>query len=76
MQTVLTSKGQTTVPAPVRRKLGLRAGSRVEWREEGDRVVLVPVSTSPPAEAIDRLRGLLKHKSRNSNAWLKKVRGK
>ena len=76
MQTTLTSKGQTTVPAKFRRKLGLRPGSRVEWREERGRVVLLPVEEAAPSPAIDRLRGLLKHRTRDSDAWLKKVRGK
>lgn len=36
----LTAQGQISVPAEVRRKLGLGAGSVLEWEEEGDRVVV------------------------------------
>lgn len=32
----MTSKGQLTVPAEVRRRLGLRQGSRVEFVPTGD----------------------------------------
>jgi AbrB family looped-hinge helix DNA binding protein len=36
----ITAQGQISVPAEVRRKLGLRAGSILEWHEEGERVVV------------------------------------
>ena len=34
----LTSQGQVSVPADVRRKLGIGPGSVLEWDEEGDRI--------------------------------------
>jgi len=36
----LTAQGQISVPATVRRKLGLRPGSILEWHEEGEKVVV------------------------------------
>lgn len=36
----LTSQGQISVPAEVRRKLGVGPGSVLEWDEEGDRIVV------------------------------------
>lgn len=36
----LTSKGQVTIPSPVRKALGLRNGDRVVFRVDGDRAVL------------------------------------
>jgi len=36
----LTSQGQVSVPAEVRRKLGVGPGSVLEWDEEGERVVV------------------------------------
>jgi AbrB family looped-hinge helix DNA binding protein len=42
MQTsTLTSKGQVTIPADVRRRLGLRPGDRVAFVVDGDEVRLV-----------------------------------
>lgn len=40
-QSVLTRKGQVTVPATIRRHLGLRRGDRVEFRRAGDEIRLV-----------------------------------
>ena len=39
-QSKLTSQGQISVPAEVRRKLGVGPGSVLEWDEEGDRIVV------------------------------------
>lgn len=36
----ITSQGQISVPADVRRKLGVGPGSVLEWEEDGDRVVV------------------------------------
>jgi antitoxin PrlF len=39
-QSKVTSQGQISVPAEVRRKLGIGPGSVLEWDEEGDRVIV------------------------------------
>jgi AbrB family looped-hinge helix DNA binding protein len=39
-QSKLTSQGQVSVPAEVRRKLGVGPGSVLEWEQEGDRIVV------------------------------------
>jgi AbrB family looped-hinge helix DNA binding protein len=38
IQSKVTSQGQISVPAEIRKKLGVSAGSVLEWREEGERV--------------------------------------
>lgn len=39
-QSKVTSQGQISVPAEIRRKLGIGPGSVLEWEEEGDRVIV------------------------------------
>jgi AbrB family looped-hinge helix DNA binding protein len=39
-QSKITAQGQTSVPAEVRRKLGIGPGSVLEWDEQGDAVVV------------------------------------
>lgn len=39
-QSKLTAQGQISVPAEIRRKLGVGPGSVLEWEDEGDRVVV------------------------------------
>ncbi|HEX5759912.1 MAG TPA: AbrB/MazE/SpoVT family DNA-binding domain-containing protein [Thermoanaerobaculia bacterium] len=36
----LTAQGQISVPAEVRRKLGVGPGSVLEWEEQGDAIVV------------------------------------
>ncbi len=36
----LTAQGQISVPATVRRKLGVGPGSVLEWNDEGERIVV------------------------------------
>jgi AbrB family looped-hinge helix DNA binding protein len=36
----VTAQGQISVPAEVRRRLGVGPGSVLEWHEDGDRVVV------------------------------------
>jgi AbrB family looped-hinge helix DNA binding protein len=39
-QSKLTAQNQLSVPAKVRRRLGIGPGSVLEWDEEGDRIVV------------------------------------
>jgi antitoxin PrlF len=39
-QSKLTAQGQISVPAAIRRKLGVGPGSVLEWDEEGDNVIV------------------------------------
>ena len=39
-QSRVTAQGQISVPAEIRRKLGIGPGSVLEWDEEGDNVVI------------------------------------
>jgi len=52
----VTSKGQITIPAPVRTALGLDAGDRVEFVEiEKGRFAIVPATIS-----LTRLKGVIR----------------
>lgn len=55
--TTLTRKGQVTIPAHIRTRLGLKHGDKVAFVEEGDKIVLVPVPSS-----VESAFGLLKAK--------------
>lgn len=39
-QSRLTSQGQVSVPAEVRRRLGLAAGAIIEWDDDGEQIVV------------------------------------
>jgi AbrB family looped-hinge helix DNA binding protein len=54
----VTSKGQLVIPAAVRRRLGIRKGTRVSILEDKGRLILQPVTR----EFVHSLRGSLKGK--------------
>jgi len=58
MATTVTSKGQVTIPKPVRDRLGIEAGSSVDFQmEEDGRVVLVKAGAARPVSRFEALRG-------------------
>lgn len=77
----LTSQAQVSVPAEIRRKLGLAPGSILAWETEGDRVVVRRVGTytseeihaslfdAPPApKSLSVLKGGLRESVRKRHA--------
>ena len=51
-----TSKGQLVIPAELRRKHGIKAGTKVKFLEDNfGNIVLVPITE----EYINRVRGML-----------------
>ena len=58
MANAVTSKGQVTIPKPVRDRLGIVTGSIVDFELAPDgRVVLVKVGGKPPVSRFEALRG-------------------
>ncbi len=74
----VTAQGQISVPAAVRRKLGVGPGSTLEWDEDGEKIVVRRVgrftsaevheavfSTPPTPRTLDELKtGLKTHAKR------------
>lgn len=54
-QSKLTAQGQISVPAEVRRKLGVGPGSLLEWKEQGDAFVVRRAGRYTSAEIHDAL---------------------
>ena len=59
MATTLTTKGQVTIPKPIRDRLVIGPGSTVEFEvAEDGRVILRPADRTLPARSrFERLRG-------------------
>ena len=54
----VTSKGQLVVPSRIRRLFGIKPGTRINFVEEGDRIIFQPVTR----EYIDYFCGIFKLK--------------
>lgn len=60
MKTTATSKGQIVIPSTVRRKLGIKAGTRIQIAVSDDEkeIILTPITR----EYVHSLRGKFKGK--------------
>ena len=58
METYATAKGQIVIPAPLRRKYGIKNGTKIIVTDIGDAIVLKPVTE----QYLKKLQGSLKSK--------------
>ncbi len=54
MQATITSKGQVTLPKPIRDRLHLRPGDKIDFMLEGDVLRVTPVTAS-----VTQLKGMV-----------------
>lgn len=47
METTLTERGQTAVPARIRKRFGMKSGQKLEWAEDGQVIYVLPVAKDP-----------------------------
>ena len=53
METLVSKRGQTVVPAPIRKRYHIHEGDRLVWVDDGKSIKVIPV----PAKALEALRG-------------------
>jgi antitoxin PrlF len=75
-QARVTSKGQITVPREIRRKLGVGAGDRLLFEEDGDGVRVTAVREK---NAFEKYRGIgtpgIGRGRKGVQRWLRELRG-
>ncbi len=57
MRSTITARGQTVIPAEIRRKFHLTPSDRLEWFIEGNMLRVVPVEEDPIASFRGQGRG-------------------
>ncbi|TMA21885.1 MAG: AbrB/MazE/SpoVT family DNA-binding domain-containing protein [Deltaproteobacteria bacterium] len=73
MRSVVSEKGQVTIPKPVRERLGLRPGTEIEFQAVGGRLVGHKAASGDPF-AKWRGRGKLP-RGKTADQYLKEIRG-
>jgi AbrB family looped-hinge helix DNA binding protein len=58
MRSTISSRGQTAVPAEIRRRFNLTDRSRLEWMVDGEVITVLPV----PSDPVKAFRGISKGK--------------
>lgn len=53
MQTAVTKRGQTVIPALLRKRYKIDEGTQLVWLDDGETIRVVPV----PADSLRALRG-------------------
>jgi len=72
---VVSSKGQVTVPQEIRVRLGLKEGDRLEFVIEGDRTVIRPARIAEnPFEKYAGVLGTFPGGKAEINRWLADLR--
>ena len=73
MKATLTSKGQITIPAVIRRRLGLKPGQILDFDEETPYLKAVPVFDEEEMKSV--LGCATRALGRSSSEWLEETRG-
>lgn len=71
MHSIISEKGQITVPKRLRERLGIRTGDRLEFSEERGRLV---VSKAAPSDPVTIVYGTLKL-GRSTDETMRELRG-
>ena len=72
MKTVVSEKGQVTIPKRLRDRLGIRPGHVLDFHEERGRLVATKSTSQDPVESV---YGIIKL-GRATNDVIKSLRGK
>ncbi len=52
---IVTTKGQVVIPAKIRRKYGIKIGTKIQFEEENGEIIMLPLTE----EIIDKNIGFL-----------------
>ena len=57
MQTAVTKRGQTAIPAAIRKRYQIDNGAHLVWLDDGETIRVVPVTDNPIKSLRGRGRG-------------------
>ena len=75
--TMVTERGQTSIPAHLRKELSLQKGQRLAWKKVGEREMHVLVLEDAPPQGAEAMRGFARRfraKPRRTADWLRELR--
>ena len=57
MLSIVSKRGQTAIPAEIRRRYGLKPNTRLQWIDDGKMITVVPISDDPIASFREKSKG-------------------
>ena len=72
MKTIVSEKGQVTIPKPLRDRLGIRSGQVLEIVEERGRLIATKASE---VDRVDSVYGILAAPRPSTDQFLASIRG-
>ena len=72
MKATVAERGQVTIPKPLREKLGIRPGTKLDFKDDRGKLVAVKVSDEVP---VGRVFGCL-GKGMKTDAMIRSLRGR
>lgn len=76
MITMVTERGQISIPADIRRALGVRSGERLLWEPSGENECRVRRMPDEPIKGAMAMRGFAKRfrEVRRTQDWMRELR--
>lgn len=74
--TVVTERGQVSIPAPLRRGLDLAPGRRLRWEKSAPGELRVVILPDAPPRGATAMRGFARRfrETRRSDEWMRELR--
>jgi AbrB family looped-hinge helix DNA binding protein len=74
--TVVTERGQVSIPAPLRRGLDLAPGRRLRWEKAAPGELRVVILPDAPPRGATAMRGFARRfrETRRSDEWMRELR--
>lgn len=75
--TVVTDRGQVSIPAHLRKELALSKGQRLLWQKKGDRELRIVVLEPPAPSGAQAMRGFARRfraEPRTTAEWMAALR--
>lgn len=75
--TVVTNRGQASIPAQLRKELALTAGQHLLWEKAGEREIRVTVLEGPIQGGAQSMRGFarrFRNEARTTAEWMSELR--
>lgn len=72
MKAIVAERGQVTIPKALRKKLGIKPGTVLEFHVK--KATLVAVKVQKEVDPFDKVRGCIKL-DKSTDEWIREIRG-